>query len=401
MEPIHARHITSEFAIEEDFISGMPDNVLTNILDRLPLQDAARTAILSSNWRFKWTMLISQLVFDRRFFEYLRKTKAENNQERVISRILLQLRGAITKCVLYVDEELDVDDEDVIHWISFLSRKGIKDLTLEDYNDTPFKLPIHLFSCLELKHLALRNCCFNPPPTFHGFPNLLSLEFYGADSELGGVITRCPLLEILKLEDTYTSCKVKIDEIARLENLKILSLSLRNLDTTMNFSSSNTIIELLGSLPKLQQLELDFECGKLIEAVANTGSSIAFPCLQDLTLLSIDLCNGIQLSCAFELIRSCPNLRTLEIIVGKCEADPIPIPEVEYNITGLKRLELKNFKGSENEMYLIKYLFACSPLLKKIVIHPYFSLAPGEQLMFARKLLKLRRASTLAEIDFF
>ncbi|MFS7949310.1 putative F-box domain, leucine-rich repeat domain superfamily, F-box-like domain superfamily [Helianthus anomalus] len=52
----------------------MPDNVVTNILDRLPLQDAVRTSILSRNWRFKWTT-ISQIVFDKNFFEYLLKTK--------------------------------------------------------------------------------------------------------------------------------------------------------------------------------------------------------------------------------------------------------------------------------------------------------------------------------------
>ncbi|MFS8028255.1 hypothetical protein Hanom_Chr16g01508401 [Helianthus anomalus] len=34
----------------------------------------------------------------------------------------------------------------------------------------------HIFSCLELKHLRLCDCCFRPPPSFHGFPNLLSLE---------------------------------------------------------------------------------------------------------------------------------------------------------------------------------------------------------------------------------
>ncbi|XP_076919834.1 F-box/FBD/LRR-repeat protein At1g13570-like [Bidens hawaiensis] len=216
MEPIHTRHKFEP----EDFISSMPDNVLTNILDRLPLQDAVRTGILARKWR-----------------------------------ILHQLRGAITKCVLsLVDDEFGVEEEDVIHWISFLSGKGINDFTLEYVCEPPFKLPTHLFSCLELKHLKLYDCCLNPPPTFHGFPNLLSLELDEANGELGGVITRCPLLEILKLGSIYNSCKLKLDEIARLENLKILSLSLRTLDTTMNFSSSSTIVELLGSLPELQEL---------------------------------------------------------------------------------------------------------------------------------------------------
>ncbi|XP_076885274.1 F-box/FBD/LRR-repeat protein At1g13570-like isoform X2 [Bidens hawaiensis] len=410
MEPIQGRREKSMFAPEEeeDFISTMPDNVLTNILDRLPLQNAARTSILARKWRFKWTLLISQLVFDEDFFSYLRFTKAEN-PKRVIGRILLQLRGTITKCVLEVyDDELVVNkDKDVIHWISFLSRKEIKDLTLEHCNETPYKLPTHLFSCLELRHLKLRDCRFNPPPTFHGFPNPLSLEVYGPDSELGGVITLCPLLEILKLDNVYKSCKVKLDEIARLENLKILSLSLRNLDTTMNFSTSSTIIELLGSLPKLQELELNFLGCKLIEGVANKGLSIAFPCLMALKLSCIDLLKGMKLSCAFELIRSCPNLQTLEITASNSRADsPTQVVQVDdYNTTGLLQLRSVTFeclKGSENELRLIKYLLACSPFLQKIVIRPHSSstIKPYEKLKFASKLLKLHRASPVAEIDF-
>ncbi|KAJ0439788.1 putative F-box domain-containing protein [Helianthus annuus] len=66
-------HETHKFG-QEDVIGNMPDNVITNILDRLSLRDAVRTDILSKNWRFKRTML-SQLIFDERFFAHLSQTK--------------------------------------------------------------------------------------------------------------------------------------------------------------------------------------------------------------------------------------------------------------------------------------------------------------------------------------
>ncbi|XP_076885271.1 F-box/FBD/LRR-repeat protein At1g13570-like [Bidens hawaiensis] len=401
MEPIHGRHKTSMFAHDEDVIGNMPDNVITNILDRLPLQDAVRTGVLSSNWRYKWTMLISQLVLDYNFFEYLRKIKAENDQVRAISRILFQLIGVITKFVFYVDDELDVEDEDIIHWISFLSKKGIKDLSLAYFDGSLFKMPIHLFSCLELKHLKLYNCCFNPPPpTFHGFPNLLSLLMrveVGENTQLWEVITRCPLLEILKLFSSGNA--VKLVEIAKLENLKILCLSLSDLEV----HSSGTIIELLGSLSKLQELELDFENCKLIEGVANKRFSFAFPCLKTLKLTRIRLDDGMKLSCAFELIRSCPNLQTLEITA--CNWFAMKLDLYDLNTTGLLQLRSVTFeylKGSENELRLIKYLLACSPFLQKIVIrfHSSSTIAPDKKLKFASKLLKLHRASPVAEIYF-
>ncbi|KAJ0683234.1 putative F-box domain, leucine-rich repeat domain superfamily, F-box-like domain superfamily [Helianthus annuus] len=257
MELIQRPYKASKFA-PQDVISNMPDNVLTNILDRLPLQHAVRTSILSRNWRFKWTML-TQLVFDDNFFLCLSR-KGENNRGGIISRLLLHIRGVIEKFVLSMLEFTDINGfENINHWILFLSTKSIKDLTLRK-SGTQVKLPTHLFSCLELKHLKLYNCIFNPPPTFHGFPNLLSLKLSAVkleSSELGKILTRCPSLEILDLRFLFQTCKVKLADIAKSKNLKMLSLSLHNIDDVTICSS--TIYELVGSLPKLLGLDLDFQ----------------------------------------------------------------------------------------------------------------------------------------------
>ncbi|XP_076919833.1 F-box/FBD/LRR-repeat protein At1g13570-like [Bidens hawaiensis] len=383
MELVHRKHKESKFA-PQDFISNMPDIVITNILDRLPIQDAVRTTILARNWRFKWTML-SQLVSDDNFLSI---TKS-NQRGVIISRLLLNVRGAITKFSLSLHDDLD---EGINHWILFLSSKGIKDLTIRRLDGRLLKLPTHLFSCLELKHLELDDCCFSPPPTFHGFPNLLSLELSlgGENTELGKFITQCPLLEILKL-----SGNVKLVEIAKLKNLKLLYLQLCDLNDTTIISSYN-IFELLGSLPKLQELHLNFTNYKLTQGGAKKKFPSAFPSLKVINLYRIDLGNSMNLLCVFELIKSCPNLQALRISAIQCDADPIPIPKVEYNTTGLQRVIFGYFAGSENEMCLIKYLLACSPFLKLLYICPRCRLAP----MFTTKLLKLPRASTVAEIDF-
>lgn len=62
--------------------------------------------------------------------------------------------------------------------------------------------------------------------------------------------------------------------------------------------------------------------------------------------------------------------------------------------------------SSENELSLIKFILACSPLLKKISIRlMHLSGDETERIKInwelARKLLKLHRASPTAEIDFF
>ncbi|MFS8027140.1 putative F-box domain, leucine-rich repeat domain superfamily, F-box-like domain superfamily [Helianthus anomalus] len=330
-------HKASKFA-PQDFISNMPDNVITNILDRLPLQDAVRTDVLSKKWRSNWTML-SQLVFDDDFFKYLSKTEGENNHTRIISKIFRQLRGSITKSVLIIDETLD-------------------DLTLKNWHRTPLNLPTHLFSCVELKHLKLNYCYFNPPPTFHGFPNQLSLDLcvgFEEDFELREFLARCPLLENLIIDDCFKEGKVvQVTDIAKNQNLKMLSLELHDLGN-MCIISSSTIFELVGSLPKLQELHLGFhECSVSLSSVCGAKKRFptVFPCLKVLKLSAICLDNGMELSCAFDLIRSFPNqnLQTLEVA---CEFDnastsAICSPEVDYKTTRLLHLRsviFENLKG--------------------------------------------------------
>ncbi|KAJ0683233.1 putative F-box domain, leucine-rich repeat domain superfamily, F-box-like domain superfamily [Helianthus annuus] len=365
-------------------ISSMPDNVVTNILDRLPLQDAVRTSILSRNWRFKWTML-SQLVFDYNFYKYLLKVEGRVTYERIINRLLLHLKGVIRKFVLHTDVgRRYLDDEDIDQWIFFLSRQGIKDLTICNDDGPLLNLPTHLFSCLELRHLKLDCYCFDPPASFRGFPNLLSLELRNVQFESGEVVkffSQCPALT----------------------NLKILTHSLYNLYDKLVIKSS-IIFDLLGVLPKLQELYLEFLCCEFLEDGAKKRSPTTFPCLKTLKLLAIDLENGIMLSCAFEMIKSFPNLQTLEITPNyyRDEKAAICSLDVDYNTLGMLQLRSVVFtyiKASESEVCLIKYLLACSPFLKKIVIRPHSCLVLGEQMMFAKKLLKLHRASPDVDIN--
>ncbi|KAD4982979.1 hypothetical protein E3N88_19650 [Mikania micrantha] len=423
----------SEFA-PVDFISHMPDNVITQILDRLPLQDAIMTSILSRNWRFKWTML-SQLLFDQRFVMCLFGAKCESKFGRIISSLLMNVRGAITKFVLYIEEERCysvLDDEDIAHWILFLSRKGLKDLTLLKMHGPQLNLPTHMFSCSELKHLKLFYCHFDPPASFHGLPNLLSLELglvQFESSTFGKFITQCPVLEVLNMRywrlfadilyfrhqrdphemtymDIFSVGKVKLVDIAKLANLKTLSLSLCHLDNMMiiNYYSIVELTGLLGLLPKLQELDLDFARCKFTDDGAKKRPPTALPYLKVLNLSTIALGNGIMLSCAFDVIRSSPNLQTLKITASDLDADRTPEiypPDVDYNTVGLLQLQsvvFNYYEGSENEVWLIKYLLACSPFLQKIVISPCSIIMSDEKLKFARKLLKLHRASPIVDI---
>nr|XP_043625877.1 F-box/FBD/LRR-repeat protein At1g13570-like [Erigeron canadensis] len=333
---------------DDDVISSMPENVVSNILDRLPIQDAVGTSILSKTWRFKWTLL-TQLIFD---YE-------KDYDEGDINRLLLQLKGPITNFDLCIPDDTVLDVKSINHWVMFLSGKGIQEFTLTNNHETSLRLPTHLFSCMELKHLTLSNCCFRITPSFCGFPNLLTLHFFQITFESGNcgqLITQCPLLENLEISYRHDlSRKLKLAEIAKLKNLIVLSLPLCNLDYKVITLSK--IHQLVSCFPRLQELCLDFQNCKFPTESNENDCLIfnSFPSLKTLTLSQINLGRHVVfISCM----------------------------------------------GSQYEIYLIKHLLACSPLLKKMAIHSVSSMSYAGKLKVATTLLKLNRASHTAIVDF-
>ncbi|KAI3730103.1 hypothetical protein L6452_18779 [Arctium lappa] len=404
----------------------MPEIVITNVLDRLPLQEAVRTSILSRNWRFTWTLL-SQLVFDYKFYRYLPRKKHGGHlfYKRNLGKLLLQLEGSITKFVLYMPAEeqrgkrnieycntmyADIV-KDINHWILFLSTKGIKEFTLINMRPAePVKLPNHLFLCLGLKHLKLRNCCLHPVPGFHCFPKLVAFEFdqvtfNDRSCKYGEFITRCcPLLEILKFSFYTPNGEVKLGEIAKLVNLKSLSLWFCKLGDMVVTSSD--IIQLVGSLPKLETLNVDF----ILAKAAGDGKRLSANLrrLKTLELIGIDLEDDIMVECACDLINGLPNLQTLKMIhVTPCfllrGGGLLDYSKLVWSIKGnlqLQYVKFECFSGSQIELHFIKSLLAYSPLLKEMVIIEEMC-GRRRHNNSCRELLKLHRASPIAELHFF
>lgn len=75
-----------------------------------------------------------------------------------------------------------------------------------------------------------------------------------------------------------------------------------------------------------------------------------------------------------------------------------------YNTMGLLKLKsviFAYYKASVNDEHLVKYLLACSPSLKVMVIRPqYRFLVSGKKFMTAKK-LKLHRASPVVHMSVY
>ncbi|GMP58369.1 hypothetical protein CsSME_00022062 [Camellia sinensis var. sinensis] len=184
-----------------DIISNLPESVKETILACLPIQDAVRTSVLSTKWRYTWTKL-PQLVFDDTFCSDL-FCKTKDKLMTIIYQVLLFHHGPIPKFTCSLSGLKSCSEFDQL--ILFVSKKGIQELNLNIQNGELYKLPSSLFSCLQLKILTLHSCIFKSPPEFKGFSRLLKLELYEvvvtADI-LSRLISSSPLLERLSLQNS-------------------------------------------------------------------------------------------------------------------------------------------------------------------------------------------------------
>nr|XP_043619086.1 F-box/FBD/LRR-repeat protein At1g13570-like isoform X1 [Erigeron canadensis]XP_043619087.1 F-box/FBD/LRR-repeat protein At1g13570-like isoform X1 [Erigeron canadensis] len=274
-----------------------------------------------------------------------------------------------------------------------------------NWRATPVKLPTHLFSCLELKQLCLHNCVLPPLPYFRGFPKLLSLTLINVrfqDHKCGELIAQSPLLETLEILNSELKRDVKLVEIAKLENVKMLSLSLCLLDK-MTIPS---VFQHVSLLPKLQELYLSFRNSKFLpNDVAKNPVFTTYPFLKALDLMKLYIGNNSMSSRDFGVLFDRVNLQTFKIKAIYKEAGREPDTVVDCDLIEEMELQSKlltNIKGNiENEECFVKSILERSPFLNTITMDPHsfrFFNAGDVKIWFANKLFRFPRASPAAVI---
>ncbi|CAI0458668.1 unnamed protein product [Linum tenue] len=143
-----------------DRISNLPDGAIERILVFLPIKDAAKTSLLSRDWRHRWRS-IPQLVFDDRFAPLPEEDDCGNiadDGKDVVLKIyeaLLTHDGLLTKFELSIPEFRRQIPLDLL--ILHLSRKAVQELALLFEDDNYPKLHSSLFSpAFPLKRLKLK-----------------------------------------------------------------------------------------------------------------------------------------------------------------------------------------------------------------------------------------------------
>ncbi|XP_071704819.1 F-box/FBD/LRR-repeat protein At1g13570-like [Rutidosis leptorrhynchoides] len=342
---------------ETNNLSKLPDNLVDSILERLPIQDAVRTSILSRNWRYTWTTM-RLLVLDEHFSNKLAKngTFGYSGFIRVINQLFYFLKAPILKVHLFIPKMLLDIFQEVNQWILRLSRDCVRKLVLINSNQS-YQLPSYLFYCSELRYLKLKNCIFKPPLEFQGF---VYLEVLWLQNIAFGA----------NLSETFNVCSF----------LELLEVSLLPLQFSIAENIPNWLPRAADRLARLQFYNFNFS--------------------------ALD-----QLQGALFMLRNSPNLEQLSVILGlglrnmhldeKSALTYLAASEsFDQSLNRLKTINMKLITGSRPLLLFIKLLLDHSPALEVLSIQLSVTCNVHEKYNFAKDVMRLPRASSKVELLF-
>ncbi|KAF8407742.1 hypothetical protein HHK36_006877 [Tetracentron sinense] len=374
-----------------DIISNLPKHVIETILVHLPIRDAVRTSVLSHKWRYKWDT-IPELVFDDNSIEdgTIRIDKLVN----FIDRVLLLHRGPVHKFHLFTSF---LNDSLIDSWILFLSRNGIKELSLKFQGEKLYKVPYSFFSCQAISHLNLFSCVLKPPSVFKGFSLVksLNLEKVTLSNEVfESIMSNCMVLERLRLTNLNGCTHLKIRglnlqhfyfygefiDICFIDapQLSFVSIRLENsfFDQVGQGESSN-LIKVLGSLTGLEKLVISVNFIQFL-AIGNIPARlpVTYDRLKSIILVIHfeDLNEALVM---LRLLQSSPNVH--ELVIWSYPAAGVtefvedfwePQGHLDCSMNHLRVVSAYRISGARPELQFIEFLLINSPNLETLSVTP-------------------------------
>lgn len=243
----------------EDWISILPDAVLSHILSLLPIKQAVRTSVLSTRWRYIWALNPS---LELTMPSYSSNAKAKRFMD-LVDHILVLRNGLHIKRLRFCCPR-KCDYPRVSKLICTALKCGVEDLDLRFNGNVgkvalPFDLlmvsetlvVLKLSKCFELK--LPEDVCLPSLKTLH----LVEISFLHEES-LEDFFSACPVLEEL-----YVERRMKHDMFdLRTFNVSVPSLKSLTLICELQryrCNAPNCNYQLLIDAPNLEYLHL-FDC---------------------------------------------------------------------------------------------------------------------------------------------
>ncbi|PIA25984.1 hypothetical protein AQUCO_10200037v1 [Aquilegia coerulea] len=158
-------------------ISYLPNGIRSHIVSFLPLEEALRTSILSTQWRHACSLL-SNLDFSPYKLQNHEKIKVSDYRDLIYNTLLLHDGSVINKFGLHVEiDGVDITMHHVHAWIAFAVRHNVSNLKFwsSSLSNLETRLPLCVFTCSTLTELRLSYIRLILPSTFI-FPMVTASE---------------------------------------------------------------------------------------------------------------------------------------------------------------------------------------------------------------------------------
>ncbi|KAM7492147.1 hypothetical protein LguiA_035068 [Lonicera macranthoides] len=333
----------------EDKISGLPDEILAEILSLLTFKEAIATSILSRRWRYLWTFITRKLSFDTRK-RLCDKAFYQESFRRDVFKYRAKFVGWVNHVLKHHQCTTEVDQFRVCfslgasysanldNWVKFAVEKRVRklELNLTNFDGLSQRYP-YVFTSVERLKLLPRN-----------FTSLISLSLMSVDVT-GEVVqyflAECPFLEYLCVVHSTTisnlkiageSLKLKCLDLYRCRPMENLEISAPNL-VSFSYTGPKTDVP-FKNVPLLSELRLGDEyCDSFIfEAPKH---SFYFTQLEKLTLV-------------------------LPLTASETEIFPLSLPK----LSNLKQLELHIGITRGYPLDCFTAILEASPILSKFVM---------------------------------
>lgn len=399
----------------KDMISDLPEGILYYILSRLSTEEAVRTSILATKWRYLWTQLP---VFDFRDSSPKRNSKSPDCLVDLVDQ-LLHKSNRIKKLFIELPVTI-VDAGKVSSMLSSALMHDVHDLTLNlESENSRFVLPNSFSASRSLTKLDIVFGFLDSVPDGICFPSLKILSFahvaFTNEKSAQRLFSGCPVLQDLSFEKCYwvninisvaiptlkkldiffrsssldrNSCMFKIDAV------NLLSLSYKSNPTINCFLVNSTsivdanidlgffcvqnnelhvavfAIELFSRLGSVESLRLS---DQTIQCLNYAKSALhLLPSFKNLTRLEVHF-DDPSCEVLADILRKSPKLEFLHIYGGSYlsldsedwTSDSLPC----CFKSSLKSCDISDFRGDEAEIRLVKFLLENVTLLREMNIY--------------------------------